>query len=88
LPQLATTSFEVGLEIHSQNVAVLREKSANYWPSEHVALARGQSWSALHTDKKENKIFLIYKEIQMGSSAKPYMRKGFLLYEEMRKCFT
>ncbi len=30
--------------------------------------------------KKENKIFLIYKEIQMGSGAKSYMRKGFLIY--------
>jgi len=79
LPQLATTSFEVGLESHSQNLAVLREKSANYWPTEHVALARGQSWSALHTEKEENKIFLIYKEIQMGSGAKSYMRKGFLI---------
>jgi hypothetical protein len=29
---------------------------------------------------KENKIFLIYKEIQMGAVA-----KGFLMYEEMRK---
>jgi hypothetical protein len=26
--------------------------------------------SILYTDKKENKIFLIYKEIQMGSVAK------------------
>jgi hypothetical protein len=35
-------------------------------------------------DKKENKIFLIlqYKEIQMGSGAKSYMRKGLLIYEE------
>jgi hypothetical protein len=36
---------------------------------------------------KENKIFLIYKEIQMGSGAKSYIRKGFLIYEEMRKLF-
>jgi hypothetical protein len=28
-------------------------------------------------DKKENEIFLIYKEIQKGSGAKSYMRKGF-----------
>jgi hypothetical protein len=34
--------------------------------------------------KKENKIFLIYKEIQSGAVAKSYMRKGFLIYEE--KC--
>jgi hypothetical protein len=41
-----------------------------------------------YTDKKENEIFLLYKEIQMGSVAKSYMRKGFLLYEEMRKYLT
>ncbi len=40
------------------------------------------------TDKKENKIFLIYKAIQMGSGAKSYMRKGFLIYERKRKFFT
>jgi hypothetical protein len=38
----------------------------------------------LYTDKKGNKIFLIYKEVQSGAVAKSYMRKGFLLY--MRKC--
>ncbi len=41
-----------------------------------------------HTDKKENKIFLINKEILMGSGAKSYMRKDFPIYEEMRKFFT
>ena len=35
--------------------------------------------------KKGNKIFLIYKEIQMGAVAKSYMRKRFLIYEEMSK---
>jgi hypothetical protein len=40
-----------------------------------------------HTDKKENQIFLIYKEIQSGGVAKSYMRKGSLIYEEMRKYF-
>jgi hypothetical protein len=39
------------------------------------------------TDKKENKIFLIYREILMGSGAKSYMRKGFLIDEEMHKYF-
>jgi hypothetical protein len=38
-----------------------------------------------HTDKKENKIFLINKEIQSGAVAKSYMKKGFLIHEEMRK---
>ncbi len=37
------------------------------------------------TDKEENTIFLIYKGIQNGAVAKSYMRKGFLVYEEMRK---
>jgi hypothetical protein len=34
---------------------------------------------APYTDKKENKIFLIYREIQSGAVAKSYMRKGFLI---------
>ncbi len=38
------------------------------------------------TDKKKN-FFLIYKEIQKGAVAKSYMRKGLLIYEEMRKYF-
>jgi hypothetical protein len=41
-----------------------------------------------YTDKKENRIFLIYKEIQMGLGAKSFMRKGFLIYEEISKYFT
>jgi hypothetical protein len=40
-----------------------------------------------HTDKKENQIFLIYKEILSGAVAKSYMRKGFLIYGEMNKYF-
>jgi hypothetical protein len=40
-----------------------------------------------YNDKKEKKIFLITKEIKMGLVAKSYtcMRKGFLIFEEMRK---
>jgi len=34
----------------------------------------------LYTDKKENQIFLIYKEFQSGEVAKSNMRKGFLIY--------
>jgi hypothetical protein len=39
------------------------------------------------TDKKDNQIFLIFKKIQSGAVAKSYMRKGFLISEEMRKYF-
>ncbi len=46
-----------------------------------------QLWT-VHTDKQENKIFHIYKEIQNGAVAKSYMKKGFLIYEEMRKYLT
>ncbi len=53
----------------------------------NMLMFRGGAAGALYTDKKENKTFLIYKEIQMGSGAKSYIRKGFLIYEEMRKFF-
>ncbi len=36
-----------------------------------------------NTDKKENQIFLIYKEIQSGAVAKSYMTDGFLIYREI-----
>jgi hypothetical protein len=36
----------------------------------------------IYTDKKENQISLLNKEIQSGAVAKSYMRKGFLIYEE------
>ncbi len=43
-------------------------------------------WSC--TAKKENKIFLIYKEILMGSVAKAHLRKGFLIYKENVQIFN
>jgi hypothetical protein len=46
---------------------------------------KSYSHNCLCTDKKEKKIFLIYKEIEMGSVAKSYVRNGFLIYS-MRKC--
>jgi hypothetical protein len=35
------------------------------------------------TDKKENRIFLIYKEIQNGAVAKSYVTNAFLIYGEI-----
>ncbi len=35
---------------------------------------------ALYTDKKENLIFLIYREIQSGAVAKLYLTNGRLMY--------
>jgi hypothetical protein len=36
-----------------------------------------------YTDKKENLIFLIYKDIQSGAVAKTYMTNGLLIYGEI-----
>jgi hypothetical protein len=38
-----------------------------------------------YTDKKENQIFLIYKEIQSGAVAKSYMRKCAIISPYMRR---
>ncbi len=57
----------------------------------HSAAVISQQYEGLggsYTDKKENQIFLIDKEIQSGGVAKSYMRKGFLIYEETGKYFT
>ncbi len=37
----------------------------------------------LYTEKKENQISLIYKEIQSGAVAKSYMSNGLLIYGEI-----
>ncbi len=52
------------------------------------SLYNDSGWMVHYTDKTENKIFLKNKEIQMGSGAKSYMRKGvnaqiFSPYEEV-----
>jgi hypothetical protein len=50
----------------------------------------GKLVAYLCTDKKENQIqiSIIYKENQNGAVAMSYMRKGFLIYEEMGKYLT
>ncbi len=40
-----------------------------------------------YTDKKENQIFLIYKEIQYGAVAKSDMTNGLLIYGEIFALF-
>jgi hypothetical protein len=42
-------------------------------------IASVESLKLLCTDKKENKIFLIFKEIQKGAVAKSYMASGLLI---------
>jgi hypothetical protein len=43
----------------------------------------GGKGGASYTDKNENQIFLIYKEIQNGAVAKSYMTNGLLIYGEI-----
>ncbi len=40
-----------------------------------------EGWSTVHTDKTENKIFLVCKEFQSGAVAKSYMTNGLLIYD-------
>jgi hypothetical protein len=57
-------------------------------------LGRCCVWADFHSFKafsqieKLAKIFLIYQEIQNEAVAKLYMRKGYLIYEKMRKYFA
>jgi hypothetical protein len=37
----------------------------------------------MYTDKEENQIFLIYKEIQNGAVAKSYVTNGLIMYGEI-----
>jgi hypothetical protein len=50
-------------------------------------MSKRLSWNLcnenVHTDKKENQIFLIFKEIQNGAVAKSYMTNGLLIYGEI-----
>ncbi len=38
-------------------------------------------YSIVSTDKKEKKIFLIYKEIQTGAVANSYITNGLFIYD-------
>jgi hypothetical protein len=51
----------------------------------HGLTGTAWAWFGLHgfTDKKENQIFLIYKEIQNGAVAKSYMTNGVLINGEI-----
>ncbi len=45
---------------------------------------RTSTVTPLYTDKKENQIFLIYREIQNGAAAKSYMTNGLLMGKYLR----
>jgi hypothetical protein len=61
--------------------------SSSYRPGELSHRSYTKSFDVLCTDKKENEIFLIYKEIQNGAVAKSYMTNGLLIYREIFEHF-
>jgi hypothetical protein len=59
-------------DIHTKYILHLVPRDM-YWRVRPVA-------APICTDKKENQIFLIYREIQSGAVAKSYMTNGLLIY--------
>jgi hypothetical protein len=47
-------------------------------------LQKLKTGNSSYTDKKENKIFLIYKEIQKEAVAMSYVTNGLLIYDYLR----
>ncbi len=47
-----------------------------------IGFQRAFSLSSRYTNKKENQIFLIFREIQNGAVAKSYVTNGLLIYGE------
>jgi hypothetical protein len=41
----------------------------------------GEQFYCICTDKKEKKIFLLYKEMQSGAVAMSYMRRPLVIYD-------
>jgi hypothetical protein len=88
--KFSTNSHETDYSAGNHNSNSQKLELPRWWPS----TAARETWiiqGALratprkNTDEKENQIFLKYKEIQNGAVANSFMRKGFLMYEEMRK---
>ncbi len=48
-------------------------------------LSEEKAWAVKQLKNQNTNFFLICKEIQLGAVAKSYMRKGFLIYNEMCK---
>jgi hypothetical protein len=56
----------------------MRVKASSFVPSSDCPEYR--RWRYSYTDKKENQIFLIYKEIHNGAVAKSYMTNGLHIH--------
>jgi hypothetical protein len=73
-------------DVYGNRDPCLKTRNVVWWREVVLFSLRNSSGKYTHyTNKKENQIFLIYKEIQSGAVVKSYMRKGFVIYEEMSK---
>jgi hypothetical protein len=70
-------------EFYSQMHSAHTPTSWNHMPDVYTKFMLVRVVRYLYTDKKENKIFLIYKEIQNGAVPKSYMTNGLLIYGEI-----
>jgi hypothetical protein len=88
LPQRQPALLLLLLAASLNNVHCHLLRCVSFEQSTAVTITGGCLLVQLLTDKNENQIFLICKEIQNGAVAKSYMRKAFLVYEEMSKYLT
>jgi hypothetical protein len=56
-------------------LSIRQQRHCNHSDTTDSDIFRNTFFFKYHTDKKENQIFLIYKEIQNGAVAKSYMGK-------------
>ncbi len=94
-PYISRGTYSVTLPLSPPRSSEKRSASKEKWRHFRCAETRGGAGYGIPgigmecpTNKKGKQIFLVYKEIQSGAVAKSYMRKVFLIYEEMRKYFT
>ncbi len=80
---MMTTQYASLRKDHDQQSVYQQYEDHQYASLRNDHLA-GDQQSGDHTDKKEKKISLIFKEIQK-EGAKPYMSKGIVLYMYMTK---
>ncbi len=76
-----------GAEVALSHPLLVRFFPAQKWSARKfntIFIALSKLWTdTIYTDKKENQILLIYKEIQKGSVAKSNTTNGLLIYDKI-----
>ncbi len=79
-PSIASASLGISLKVGDVTVGLKKIFSADNCNLAGKKQQRRHQASGNYTDKKENVIFPISEEIQVGAVAKSYIRKGVLTY--------